>query len=555
MARIVVDEVVTKYTMDPDGFVRGTTIVKQKSKELDAAATATQGSFGDIGQSVKFATAEFDSAIPGLQEIISLFKIAGVAVVGMTAAMIAFGAAAANQNADLEAIRMGYAAYSDGAEDAAIKLKRLEEVARLPGLGFEEAIQGATRLRAVGFDARLAERALMGFGNALALVGGGKNELDRVILALSQIQSKGKVSAEEINQIAEVVPQIRQLMKDAFGTGDTEAIAKKFGSQEFILGIMEALDKLPAATGGAKNAFENMGDAIKRIMDQAGEAINRVFVPAINEVTKFGDFLSSENFFGKAVDQMMTKFSGFSNQIMGMIGGFASSPITDAINSMGSFVASGDSFGDKLVRGATLLVVAFEKLPEVVGIVLKMVQDNLKTIQGLVNVVISAFNKLMTEGLTGNIGWMSVKIGGDKNFTAIPQVKLGEVDTNKFGALGMGIVDQAKELYGDYKNYQPSNMVGNDPSKGGFEKTDTTLQAIAENTKRAADSLGDLINNQILGGGALSRIALNRQDISDLHTGRSAVTRNEAEEMMLRGVRAMVQLAAIDQRAPGRREA
>jgi tape measure domain-containing protein len=554
MARIVVDEVVTKYTMDPDGFVRGTTVVKQKTKELDAAATATQGSFGDIGQSVKFATAEFDSAIPGLQEIISLFKIAGVAVVGMTAAMIAFGAAAANQNADLEAIRMGYAAYSDGAEDAAIKLKRLEEVARLPGLGFEEAIQGATRLRAVGFDARLAERALMGFGNALALVGGGKNELDRVILALSQIQSKGKVSAEEINQIAEVVPQIRQLMKDAFGTGDTEAIAKRFGSQEFILGIMEALDKLPAATGGAKNAFENMGDAIKRIMDQAGEAINRVFVPAINEVTKFGDFLSSENFFGKAVDQMMTKFSGFSNQIMGMMGSFASSPLTDAINSMGSFVASGDSFGDKLVRGATLLVVAFEKLPEVVGIVLDMVQENLKTIQALINAVIGAFNAILTEGIVGKIGGVEViRFGG--GITAIPNANLPDTTKykNQFGALGMGIVDQAKELYGDYKNYQPSNMVGNDPSKGGFEKTDKTLQAIAENTRRTAESVAESIQNQTLGGGALSRIALNRQDLSDLHTGRGSgggfdgIAKRFASELWAEFIRTSG--------GPGRREA
>ena len=106
----------------------------------------------------------------------------------------------------------GLAAYSRNAEELQAQLARLQEIAKLPGLGLKEVRQGVLQLEAAGISAETSERALMAFGNALALVGRGKSELDGVILALGQIASKGAISAEEINQIAERVPQVRQAL-------------------------------------------------------------------------------------------------------------------------------------------------------------------------------------------------------------------------------------------------------------------------------------------------------------------------------------------------------
>lgn len=148
---------------------------------------------------------------------------------------------------------------------------RLREVAKLPGLGFREAIQGSIRLQAVKLNAQLSERALASFGNALATVGKGKADLDGVTLALTQIVSKGKVSAEEINQIAERVPQIREAMKAAFGTADTEVLQKQnLAPEKFIEGIVAQLEKLPQASGGAQNAWENFTDSFDQAMVTLG---------------------------------------------------------------------------------------------------------------------------------------------------------------------------------------------------------------------------------------------------------------------------------------------
>jgi tape measure domain-containing protein len=156
----------------------------------------------------------------------SLASLGGKLTLGITAPLAALGIAAVKTATDFDSLKRGLTAVTKEAGPVEAQLARLKEVAKLPGLGFREAVQGSINLQAAGFSAKEAERALKGFGNALATVGKGKTELDGVILALTQIQSKGKVSAEEINQLAERVPQIRQIMLQAFGTADTEVIQR-----------------------------------------------------------------------------------------------------------------------------------------------------------------------------------------------------------------------------------------------------------------------------------------------------------------------------------------
>jgi len=159
----------------------------------------------------------------------------------------------------------GLAAYAENTNSLRAQVARLEQMAKAPGLGFDQLVQGVTRLEAAGFSAKQAEGALKQFGNALALVGGSKAELEGVALALTQIKSKGVISAEEINQIAERVPQVRIAMKEAFGTANTEEIQKMgITASQFIDKITASLAKLPRATGGLQNTLDNIDEAFKK---------------------------------------------------------------------------------------------------------------------------------------------------------------------------------------------------------------------------------------------------------------------------------------------------
>lgn len=195
------------------------------------------------------------------------------------AGLVELARSAVTARASMESLEKGMASATGSAQKAALEIGKLKEVAKLPGLGFEEAIRGSIALQGAGISAETARRAIGGFGNALALVGKGKAELDGVILALGQIASKGKISAEEINQIAERVPQIRMLMKSAFGTADTEALQKMgISSQVFVDRIIKELERLPKAAGGMKNDLENLADEWATVLNDLGRVVAPVAI-------------------------------------------------------------------------------------------------------------------------------------------------------------------------------------------------------------------------------------------------------------------------------------
>lgn len=187
----------------------------------------------------------------------------------------------------MDSLMRGLTVVAGSAEEAKVQLARLKEIAKLPGLGLQEAIQGSINLQSAGMSAQLAEASLRGFGNALATVGKGKAELEGVGMALSQIMAKGKVSAEEINQIAERVPQIRKVMESAFGTANTELLQKQgISSEVFITKIVTELNKLPPVTSGAQNAWENMTDAIQAAAVSMWPKIEPIFTKLTDLVSR-----------------------------------------------------------------------------------------------------------------------------------------------------------------------------------------------------------------------------------------------------------------------------
>jgi tape measure domain-containing protein len=215
----------------------------------------------------------------------SLQSLGTTLALSVSAPLAGLGALSLKTAADMDALQRGLSAVTKEAGPLSAQLTRLKEIARLPGLGFEEAVRGSTNLQAAGFSANNAERALKAFGNALATVGKGRVELDGVILALGQISAKGKVSAEEINQLAERLPQIRQAMKDAFGTANTEELqAWGVDSTTFINAIIAQFEKLPPVTGGIKNDIENLRDSWNQALNEMG----KVLIPSATAFASWG---------------------------------------------------------------------------------------------------------------------------------------------------------------------------------------------------------------------------------------------------------------------------
>lgn len=325
-------ELIVKIGSDVSGFGKG---VREVSAELDKMVASNQ------------------SAMRGFSAISQQMSDVGSRLtLGMTLPMAALGAAAIKADADMDSLMRGLVAVTGSAGAAEQQFARLEAVAKLPGLGMREAVQGAINLQAAGLSAELAERALKAFGNALATVGKGKADLDGVILALGQIQSKGKISAEEINQLAERVPQIRQAMKSAFGTADTEALSKMgLSATQFVEQVTAEFEKLKQVTGGVKNGFENVQDAIQKSLSEIGKSLR----PATEELLKF-----LEPAIAKTAD-LAKEFQGLPAPVKAGVGavlavGMAAPPALAAIGQLGLGIV-GLSTGWKLLANGSKIAV------------------------------------------------------------------------------------------------------------------------------------------------------------------------------------------------------
>lgn len=200
--------------------------------------------------------------------------IASVGLSRLVSEITNFTKAAIKAYGDMEALELGLQSVMGGAENAAIEMEKLKEVAKLPGLSFKEAVQGSVNLQSAGFSADMSRRALMAFGNALAIVGKGSAELGRVNLALTQLQNKTGGFGQDIRQLMEALPQLKTVMEKAFGTADTEVIQNLgYTGAQVVEMLIKEFEKIPQATGGINNAFENIDDTVSQSMASIGEEI------------------------------------------------------------------------------------------------------------------------------------------------------------------------------------------------------------------------------------------------------------------------------------------
>ena len=211
---------------------------------------------------------------------------------GFTAPLMAIGASAVNAAADFDSLERALAGIMGGANAAAGEMTKLKEAAKLPGLGFEEAVRGSVNLQAVGLSADEARKTLIGFGTAIAASGGGAENLASVTRQLTQMISKNRILQEDFGILQENVPLIGDALEKAFGTRNIEKVRDTgIAAADFNSKLVASLITLPAviaATGGLRNNIDNFKDSLKFAQVELGKAIlkNIDLEAVIESITK-----------------------------------------------------------------------------------------------------------------------------------------------------------------------------------------------------------------------------------------------------------------------------
>lgn len=211
-------------------------------------------------------------------------------------------------SAELEKLRIALRGVVGGNDEYAKSLQIIDQVSTTLNLNQRESLQGFTRLAAAvsgaGGSVADAEIVFRGVTDAIKATGGSSQDVQSAILAMSQVFSKGKVSAEELQgQLGERLPgavtlfaqatgrTLPQLSKDleqgTVGLNDlmkfTQALSQRYASTaQTIAGssadagakLAATLDKLRGEFG---KSFEGIGASIQSATNRLAEFGLEVF--------------------------------------------------------------------------------------------------------------------------------------------------------------------------------------------------------------------------------------------------------------------------------------
>lgn len=169
---------------------------------------------------------------------------------GLTVPLVGIGAAALKSAGEFEQTVIAFNTMLGSGERASALLHELEEFAKGTPFEFTDLTEASKRLLAMGFEAEQIIPTLTAVGDAVAGVGGGAVGVDRVTLALGQMQAKGKVSAQEMNQLTEAAIPAWELLAETLNTDVAGAMA---------LVQKRAVDSGPAIEGMIQGINERFG--------------------------------------------------------------------------------------------------------------------------------------------------------------------------------------------------------------------------------------------------------------------------------------------------------
>lgn len=322
-----------------------------------------------------------EDTVSGLKNVGSAIASASSAAAGMSAAMMGLGAAVAivgaiaaalykvgqaavNAALPIDSYRRALAALSGDLSAYENQVKRLTDIAKLPGLGLQEVFQGATALQGSGISADTSAVIIKELGNAIALVGRGKNEFKSAVDQFAKMAGLGKVTAEDLGQIAAYAPTVRSAFQRALGTLDAEKIKKMGLSMEDIFRrVGREMENDARGAVSFQTAIDNLADSFQIAMEPLGTGLLNVFTRQTTYAQTFFDDLQKIN---EQLAVMIVRYTGlltplksaFGSPALGILNAFDS-----ALIDIGVWIATLGENLQTLAYNAELAFVRIAKAP------------------------------------------------------------------------------------------------------------------------------------------------------------------------------------------------
>jgi tape measure domain-containing protein len=317
MAQII-DTLVTEYRMKNQQYLQGAKQVNTATQSNASAISMAQKALGSGGSGLSGTALMAARSMVGLSAGIGAV---GAAATGVLVPLALFGAAAAGifnvaleagkRAAPFDSMVKSLEAVEGGARAAQLAMEDLREIAKAPGIGFRESVTAYVGSRNAGMSQDFAKSIIAEIANANARGGGDIQTFERAMIAIRQIAMKQYLQGEELLQLMEAGIPVQGIIKNAFGTADTEELKKKGITSAMVLDVLnKELAKMPRVAGGAQNSLDNFYSAINMAEISFGKAASGPIFGTMDALAK-----EIERFEGagvlKAIGEQVAAFLDF----------------------------------------------------------------------------------------------------------------------------------------------------------------------------------------------------------------------------------------------------
>lgn len=210
-------------------------------------------------------------------------KLAGImSLLASAASLLGSSLIAIKTAARFETIELGFTTLLKSADKAKAMIASLEDFSKTTPFEFEGLAKTSKLMLAMGFEAKDLSGILRTVGDATAAMGGGNDMLDRMVLALGQINAKGKLSAQEMNQLAEAGIPAWRYLSETIGKSIPEAMQKAengaISSKVAITAILAGMQKdyaggMKALSLTTEGLWSNLKDSLNFTLRDIGKVL------------------------------------------------------------------------------------------------------------------------------------------------------------------------------------------------------------------------------------------------------------------------------------------
>lgn len=306
-----------------DGMDKFSRSIDKTKQQLDKAATSTENWYQKLkrfaGKAISIPVKIVDYATKPLR---SLYNFATSLKGVLTGLFIGQGfnklvSSPLNLADSYSSAKIGFETLFQSASKAQKMMDEIDQFAIKTPFNTSSVISNIQKMMAYGWDASRMLKDMETIGNAAAATGKGDEGLGSIVYALSEIRSKGKLSTQELNQLASAGIKAKQYLAEGLGFGTDDAgmakLAKalekgKVGANQAIDLILEGMKEFDGMMD--KTANETVGGLKAQLADVFEVNIARKWGQGLQDGAKRG--LGAISAF---LDENRGKLSDFGDQL------------------------------------------------------------------------------------------------------------------------------------------------------------------------------------------------------------------------------------------------